>query len=80
MKLLYKPEAIKQLKKLPLVEKKKVIRKLELLASDPYAGKPLKGELADLFAFRAWPYRIIYEIHEGSLIILSITHRQSVYK
>lgn len=81
MKLLrYKPIVIKQLKKLPLSQKKKIIRKLELLSSHPQSGKMLKGELEGFYSFRVWPYRIIYKIQAKSLIIFSIAHRQSVYK
>lgn len=80
MRLLYKSQAIKQLKKLPLVEKKKIIRKLELLPQDPYVGKALKGELEGLYSLRVWPYRIIYEIIGSSIIILSVCHRQSAYR
>lgn len=79
MKIKYKPSAAKQLLKLPQSEKKKVIKKLELLAKNPYAGKVLRGELEGLRSLRAWPYRIVYEVENNSLIILSITHRQSVY-
>lgn len=80
MKLLYKPEAVKQLKKLPLSEKKKIIKKLKALSQNPFAGKVFKGELEGLRSLRAWPYRIIYEIKKKSLIILSISHRQSAYQ
>lgn len=79
MKLEYKPEVVKQLKKLPLSEKKKIIKKLELLSESPYSGKSLRGELAGLRSLRVWPYRIIYEIQENLLIILSVAHRQSAY-
>lgn len=79
MRIKYKPEAVKQLKKLPHFEKKKIIRKIELLSQNPYCGKVLKGELEGLRSLRAWPYRIIYEIRGQSLIILSIAHRQSAY-
>lgn len=80
MKVEYKPIVAKQLKKLPLTEKKKIIRKLELLAFDPKAGKSLKGEFEGLYSFRAWPYRIIYKVNLKSIVVFSIAHRQSVYK
>ncbi|OGG14799.1 hypothetical protein A2773_06895 [Candidatus Gottesmanbacteria bacterium RIFCSPHIGHO2_01_FULL_39_10] len=80
MNLSYKPQVIKQLKKLPLSEKKKVIRKLELLANDPLTGKQLKGELAGFRSLRVWPYRIIYEISKDEITVYSIAHRQGVYK
>ncbi len=79
MRIEYKPEAVKQFKKIPLRELKKIIKKLELLSLYPYSGKILKGELDGLRSFRAWPYRIIYEIKNKSIIILSISHRQSAY-
>ena len=80
MKLEYRPEAVRQLKKFPKTEVKKIIRKLESLASDPHAGKILKGELEGLRSLRAWPYRIIYAVKETSIIIYSVAHRQGVYK
>lgn len=80
MKLEYKPQAVKQLKKLPKTEVIKIIRKLELLAKDSTAGKQLKGELADLRSLRAWPYRIVYKVTSDSVVIYSIVHRQGVYK
>lgn len=80
MILSYKPQAVKQLRKLPLTEKKKIIRKIELLATEPYAGKALKGELEGLYSVRAWPYRIVYTIAKKSVIIYSISHRQGVYR
>lgn len=80
MILEYKAIVLRQLKNLPPSEKKKIIRKLELLSEDSKAGKRLKGELEGLFSLRAWPYRIIYEITSKSIIIYSIAHRQSAYK
>lgn len=80
MKLEYKPQAVKQLKKLPKIEVKKIIRKLEILLTEPLTGKQLKGELEGLSSLRAWPYRIIYEVKSDSVVIYSIAHRQGIYK
>ncbi|OGV90562.1 hypothetical protein A3A66_02350 [Microgenomates group bacterium RIFCSPLOWO2_01_FULL_46_13] len=80
MNLSYTPQAVKQIQKLPQAEKKKVIRKLELLVTDPKVGKPLKGELEGLYSLRAWPYRIIYKIKSSTIIIYSVAHRQSAYR
>ena len=79
MELLYKAEAVKQLKKLPQSEKKKIARKLELLAQNPLSGKSLRGELEGLRSLRVWPYRIIYETERRSITILFVIHRQSAY-
>ncbi len=79
MKLKYKPQAVKQLKRLPTIEQRKVIRKLESLAEQPSSGKPLRGELEGLRSLRAWPYRIIYKLTKSLIIIYSVAHRQSAY-
>ncbi len=79
MNLEYKPQAVKQLKKLPKMAVKKIIRKLELLLTEPLIGKQLKGEMEGLRSLRAWPYRIIYEVKSNSVVIYSIAHRQGVY-
>jgi mRNA-degrading endonuclease RelE of RelBE toxin-antitoxin system len=78
--LYYKPEAIKALKKLSSPEKKKIVRKLELLGLNPEAGKMLKGKLANLYSLRAWPYRIIYKYEKKKVIVMAIAHRSKVYK
>ena len=82
MKIKYKPTAVNQLKKIPKQELRKIIRKLELLADDPFVGKPLKGEFEGLYSLRAWPYRIIYliESDSGTITVFLVTHRQSAYK
>lgn len=72
----------KQFESLPHQEAKKVARKLLNLESTPYAGKKLEGNLSEFYSLRAWPYRILYCIDRESktLTVISIEHRQSVYK
>lgn len=80
MEIYYKPSALKDLKKIPKTESKKITKKLEILAQDPTVGKPLKGEFKGLNSLRAWPHRIIYEIRANGIIVYSVSHRQSAYK
>ncbi len=82
MQVIITPKAQKQYEHLPKSEQKKVKKKLQSLETDPYTGKKLTGEFSELRSVRAWPYRIIYYIHEQSqkLYITSIQHRQGVYK
>ena len=51
------------------------------LEKNPYLGKKLEGELADLRSYRVGPYRILYTVKQKELIVLVITigHRQGVY-
>ena len=80
MKIVFNPKANKQFQKLPVVQKKKVVRKLRVLADDPWTGKLLEGEYKGLRSLKAWPYRIIYAVVGEELVIYSVAHRQGVYK
>lgn len=82
MKLVYKNEAIKRLKKIGSADKITAKKKILLLLSDPYLGKPLKGKLTGLFSLKSWPLRIVYTFDpENQMIqIETIDYRGSVYK
>ena len=67
MELEYKPSAVKQLKRLPISVQKKIIRKLQFLATEPLSGKALKGEFEGLYSIRAWPYRITFTIDKTNI-------------
>ena len=80
MKITYSSTAQKKLSRLPKKEKIKVIRNIRKISLDPYSGKKLKGQLRGIWSFRAWPYRIIYRTLGKKLQIITIEHRQKVYK
>lgn len=82
MKVEYSDTARKQLKRLPKDKQIKVLKKIEKLKNDPYAGRKLKGEFEGLRSLKVWPYRIIYRYltQDKLLFINVIQHRQKVYK
>ena len=82
MKVIITPRAQKDFSKLPPTERKKIQRHLLVLASDPFIGKKLEGELQDQRSLRAWPYRILYSVkqREKEVWVASILHRQGAYK
>ncbi len=71
----------KRLKNIDKRYYKRVLSALIQLGINPFIGKKLKGKYKDQWSLRVWPYRIIYEIIEGDLVILiiQISHRQGVY-
>jgi mRNA interferase RelE/StbE len=75
-------KVLKQLDRIPLPYQKKVLAALTVIANNPFLGKKLRGELADLYSYRVWPYRIIYKIYKHLLVVvvIHIGHRQGVYK
>jgi len=76
----YSGGAKKQLAKLPNREARKVLRKISALESDQITGKFLQGDFAGFITLRAWPYRILYRVEGETIVIVSIAHRQGVYK
>jgi len=82
MRVVITPNATKQYKHLPISEQVKVKRKLSLLEQNPFEGKKLTGNLSEVRSLRAWPYRILYYIDskEQKVFIITIAHRQGVYK
>jgi len=82
MELLYKNEAIKQLKKIPAADKKKTKKKITGLITNPLLGKPLKGKLAGLYSLKAWPLRVIYTFDPKTktIVIQTVECRGGVYK
>jgi mRNA interferase RelE/StbE len=76
------PSAQKQLNKLPNAFATRIEDKMMELEQDsrPPGCKKLKGR--DAYRIRIGDYRVIYEIHDGRLIVTVITigHRREVYE
>lgn len=73
--------AQKELSSFSKIDYKKIVKRINNLYTSPYLGKKLKGELSNFYSYRAWPYRIIYQINKdlNQIIITAISHRQSSY-
>ncbi|MBI2410596.1 MAG: type II toxin-antitoxin system RelE/ParE family toxin [Candidatus Kerfeldbacteria bacterium] len=76
-----KKSAHKNLKKIDNRYRKRILSALCVLETEPYLGKPLKGEFAGFYSLRVWPYRIIYTVYAQKLMVfvIDINHRQGVY-
>ena len=64
-------------------EKQALKRAIAVIAATPLAGKKLKGELQD---YRSFPYtaagqerRLIYQVQEAALYLLSFGPREGIY-
>ncbi len=55
---------------------------LRLIGQNPYSGKSLKDELANLRSYRVKKYRIIYRVleQENILEIVAIGPRKNIYE
>lgn len=72
----------KEIDKIDSRYRSRLLTALILLAANPYIGKKLEGKHECEWSYRAWPYRILYEIRKKELVVLviHIGHRQGVYK
>lgn len=82
MDVVLTPQAKKDFLKLQKSHRNKVEKRLLFLEDNPFAGKRLLGEFEGLRSLRVWPHRIIYlvEKKKNKIWIVSILHRQKVYK
>ena len=80
------PKAIKDLRGLDGVERKRVLRylhdRVQNLEHPRQLGAPLAGEKSGLWRCRVGNIRIVAQIDDGRLVILviAIAHRSKVYR
>lgn len=82
MEVVVTPKALRQYKHLPKSEQAKIKKRLLILEQNPQEGKKLSGKLLGIRSLKVWPYRIIYLIEkkEKKIFVVTIAHRQGVYK
>lgn len=80
-RIIVKPSARKNLRKIPAEYKKRIYRMLTEIGRNPFAAKKLHGEYQEHYGVRVWPYRIIYKVYlsEALVDIIHISHRQGIY-
>lgn len=79
-RLLVPKNAQKELNNIPVHERMKILTACAILESDPYRANRLQGEYRDAYAYRVWPYWIVYCIkkQDAAIIIIHIGNLQSV--
>ena len=70
----------KSLLHIPLPWSERIVKAIDLLEKDPYLGEKMKGQLADCYKIRVWPYRVIYKLDKANkaIIIIEVGHRGSI--
>ena len=81
----FSPSALKlldRLKKSHAHIAQRIVLSIEELRKDPFRGKKLLGELADLRSLRVGEYRVLYTILQEKILIqvVKIAHRREVYR
>jgi mRNA interferase RelE/StbE len=76
-----KRSAAKELEKIPLPDRKRIVEKIRELADDPRPSGCKKLSSQEKYRLRQGNYRILYQILDQELIItiVRIGHRRDVY-
>ena len=79
--LTYTKTATKDIEKLDIVAKKRLKKKLELLASNPlhYSKKLIHSDLGT-YRYRVGDYRIVFDLEGSQIVILRVGHRREIYR
>ena len=80
--IFFKESVWKDLRKVPKNDLRRILSRLERLASDPRAEGCEKLAGHDLYRVRQGRYRIVYSIQDNRLTIwvIKIGHRKDVYR
>ncbi len=81
-KLLVKPSAAREIEDLPRHERRRVVSKIQALATDPRppGSERLSGRTQ--YRLRQGDYRILYEIRDREVVVVvvKVGHRRDVYR
>ena len=81
MEIIFSDEFRKDFKKIKDESTRiKIIKQLKKLEHDPEAGKPLKYDFKNHRSLRVPPFRLIYKIENGRIIINCFDNRSNVYE
>ncbi len=82
--VVFKPTALKDVKKLPKTLQRRLKEKLEFYLAQPepldYAVQLMGSKKSGEYRFRVGDYRIVFDKLGNALVILYIEHRRDVYR
>ncbi len=82
-KIIFVHTLAKELKEIPKADQKRILKKIEDLADNPFpAGcKALQGSLAGYHRIRSGWYRVVYSVDKEkvTIVILKLGHRSHIY-
>ena len=83
MKYLFRPTAEKKFGKLDSQIQARIIKKLEFFISTPNPkdhAEVLTDYKIGQYRFRIGDYRVIFDVEDETIIVLSVGHRRDIYK
>lgn len=83
-KIVFKPSAVKDLRKLPINIQRRIGKKLKYFISQKeplvYAIPLVGNDRVGQYRFRVGDYRIVFDLKKEIITILLVEHRREVYR
>lgn len=79
----FKPQALKQLEKLPKNIQKRIIKKLDFYCYQQLPlqfAEPLVDKRLGSYRFRIGEYRVVFDVERNQIIVLLVGHRKEIYR
>ncbi|MBI4744718.1 MAG: type II toxin-antitoxin system RelE/ParE family toxin [Actinobacteria bacterium] len=80
-KLVYTDRAVKDIKKLDIIARRRLKKALEKLSISPlkYSTKLINSKIGE-YRFRVGDYRVIFDLVGREIIVLRVGHRREIYR
>ena len=80
-RIIFTNRAIKDLDKIDDSTKDRIGKKLIEYSIDPLShARKLSDPIIGQYRFRVGDYRIVFDIEDGTIIVLRVGHRKKIYK
>jgi mRNA interferase RelE/StbE len=76
----FKPRALKDVKKLPKADQRRVMATIEELQDDLSGDVKKLTNFTPEYRLRVGKYRVLFEVEDGEVVIYRIVHRKDAYK
>ncbi len=80
--LRFKPSVVKDLRGIPKVEVRRLLKRIEALRDDPRPAGCEKLTGRDVYRIRQGVYRIVYSVDDADIVVevIKVGHRRDVYR
>jgi mRNA interferase RelE/StbE len=76
----FKPRAVKDLKRLPVGQKDRVLGKIEAMEDDLAGDVKRLTNFTPEYRLRVGDYRVLFEIEGATVVVYRVWHRKDAYK
>ena len=76
----FKPQALKDLKRLPKAMQRRVVARIEALGDDLAGDVKRLTDYTPEYRLRVGDHRVLFEVEASKVIVYSILHRKDAYR